>query len=221
MNHNVQKLFLSVAIATSLIIAISPSYAKDETDKKVATTKVEKPKKEKKEEKSKPSKKEDSSKSNQSRKATKDSKKDEDKKAGKTDNNTNKGSNNNTGNVAKKSKKEESDNVTSNKQLKPTEKNKSKPETKTAKKQFKNIIVNLNKADAKTFSYYLMGIGAVKAKAIIAYRKNNGKFKNIDGLLKVDGIGEKVFAGLKKNISLTKGEISAPTGGQSTAKKAK
>jgi competence protein ComEA len=226
MNNNVQKIFLSVAIAVSLVVTISPSYAKDETDKNLNTSKVEKATE--KEGKSKPSKKDSSSENNRSRKATKDSgdnnstgdaKKGGSKTAGKADSNTNRDSNKNTNSAIKNSKKE--DNTNSNKQLKPTEKNKGKRGANTAKKQFKNIIVHLNKADTKTFSYYLMGIGEVKAKAIIAYRKENGKFKNLEGLLKVDGIGKKVFAGLKKNISLTKGEISAPKDGQSTTKKTK
>lgn len=71
-------------------------------------------------------------------------------------------------------------------------------------------LVNINKADANTLIYYLKGIGEVKAGAIVAYRKENGSFKNTDELLKVTGIGEATFAGLKKNVSTTRGEVTAP-----------
>ena len=36
------------------------------------------------------------------------------------------------------------------------------------------------------------GIGEKKAESIIAYRKEHGKFKNIDELKKVKGIGNKI-----------------------------
>lgn len=71
-------------------------------------------------------------------------------------------------------------------------------------------LVNINKADANTLIYYLKGIGEVKADAIVAYRKENGSFKSTDDLLKVTGIGEATLDGLKKNISTTKGETTAP-----------
>lgn len=80
----------------------------------------------------------------------------------------------------------------------------------SAKAAFKNITVNLNNADAKTFSHYLMGIGPAKAKNIIDYRKKNGKFKDIADLKEVAGIGPNIFDGIKNNVSLTKGETSAP-----------
>ncbi|HIQ07129.1 MAG TPA: helix-hairpin-helix domain-containing protein [Thiotrichaceae bacterium] len=77
-------------------------------------------------------------------------------------------------------------------------------------KEFKNITVNINKADSATLSHYLVGIGERRAKDIVSFRKKNGKFKSIEDLLKVPGIGDAIFAGLKKNVSLIKGETSAP-----------
>jgi competence protein ComEA len=78
------------------------------------------------------------------------------------------------------------------------------------KAEFANKVVNLNKADANTLRYYLKGIGEVKADAIIQFRKNNGKFSSVNDLLKVPGIGEATFKGLKKNVSTSKGETTAP-----------
>ena len=56
--------------------------------------------------------------------------------------------------------------------------------------------VNLNAADAETLRRDLFGIGAAKAKAIIAYRESNGSFTVVDELLEVKGIGKSL---LEKN----------------------
>ncbi|OCW24923.1 helix-hairpin-helix domain-containing protein [Pseudomonas sp. S3E12] len=56
--------------------------------------------------------------------------------------------------------------------------------------------VNLNAADAETLRRDLFGIGAAKAKAIIAYRDSNGPFTAVDELLEVKGIGKAL---LEKN----------------------
>jgi len=80
------------------------------------------------------------------------------------------------------------------------------------KSQYKRTIVNINKANAAALSAYLVGIGPIKAKAIVAYRSKNGKFSNVKDLMKVEGVGEGVFKGLKKNISTSRGETSAPKG---------
>lgn len=50
--------------------------------------------------------------------------------------------------------------------------------------------VNLNAADAETLRRDLFGIGAAKAKAIVAYRESNGPFTAVDELLEVKGIGK-------------------------------
>ncbi|MCJ7807538.1 MAG: ComEA family DNA-binding protein, partial [Dehalococcoidia bacterium] len=49
--------------------------------------------------------------------------------------------------------------------------------------------ININTAPAWLLEA-LPGIGEVKAQAIIDYRQQNGLFKNINELLKVDGIGQ-------------------------------
>ena len=99
---------------------------------------------------------------------------------------------------------------------------KSKTSSAEGKSQYKRTTVNINKANAAALSAYLVGIGPVKAKAIVAYRSKNGKFSNIKDIMKVEGVGEGVFKGLKKNISTSRGETSAPKGykmGSATAKK--
>lgn len=48
----------------------------------------------------------------------------------------------------------------------------------------------------------LPGIGDVKAEAIILYREQNGRFDELEDLMKVSGIGEKTFEKLKDLIRL-------------------
>lgn len=98
------------------------------------------------------------------------------------------------------------------KKLKSGKKSTSSKRVAQSKEQYKNITVNLNKASASALSAYLVGVGPMKAKAIEAYRKKNGKFKSLDDLMKVEGIGEATLAGIKKNVSLSRGETAAPEG---------
>jgi len=67
-------------------------------------------------------------------------------------------------------------------------------------------VVNINKADASALQENLTGVGPVKAKAIIVYRKKNGAFKNISDLKNVPGIGEGLIKSNKGSLSLSKGE---------------
>lgn len=67
--------------------------------------------------------------------------------------------------------------------------------------------VNLNKADAAAIQQSLIGIGPVKAEAIISYRKKNGKFSGVDDLLNVKGIGPGLIKKNKKYLSLSKGVV--------------
>lgn len=48
----------------------------------------------------------------------------------------------------------------------------------------------------------LTGIGEAKAKSIIAYRENEGKFEKIEDIMNVRGIGEAMFAKIKENITV-------------------
>lgn len=56
--------------------------------------------------------------------------------------------------------------------------------------------INLNTADAQTLESGLIGIGKVKAQAIVDHRTANGPFASVDELLEVKGIGA---ATLEKN----------------------
>ncbi|TKR30927.1 helix-hairpin-helix domain-containing protein [Luteimonas gilva] len=53
--------------------------------------------------------------------------------------------------------------------------------------------VNINTADAATLDRVLVNIGASKAEAIVAYRKEHGAFKSADQLAQVKGIGLKTI----------------------------
>lgn len=70
--------------------------------------------------------------------------------------------------------------------------------TKTAKTSKKEIPhdVNINNAD-KELLIQLPGIGPKTAEAIISYRNSNGKFKSVNQLTEVKGIGDKTLAKLK------------------------
>ena len=62
--------------------------------------------------------------------------------------------------------------------------------------------VNLNTATQAQLET-LPGIGAASAKRIIEYREKNGKFKKIEELMNVKGIGEKSFLKLKPLVTVT------------------
>ncbi len=81
--------------------------------------------------------------------------------------------------------------------------------------------VNLNKADASAFRHYFKGIGVKKAQRIIAYRTQHEGFKTIAEIMEVKGIGKRIFARMQADLSLTEGEISAPTNNSQTEIKAK
>lgn len=62
--------------------------------------------------------------------------------------------------------------------------------------------VNLNAADAETLRRDLFGIGAAKAKAIVAYRESNGPFTAVDELLEVKGIGKALLEKNRDRLAL-------------------
>ena len=53
--------------------------------------------------------------------------------------------------------------------------------------------VNINTADAEQIASAMTGVGESKAQAIVEYREQHGKFKSIQDLEYVDGIGEKTI----------------------------
>ena len=62
-------------------------------------------------------------------------------------------------------------------------------------------VVDINKADIETLTL-LKGVGAKRAKAIVAYRELHGDFNTIDDLLNVKGIGQSVLEKNKRRIKL-------------------
>jgi competence protein ComEA len=62
-------------------------------------------------------------------------------------------------------------------------------------------LVNINTADAAQL-IALPQIGAKMAQRILDYRKSSGGFKRVQELMKVKGIGEKLFAKLQPLITI-------------------
>jgi len=61
--------------------------------------------------------------------------------------------------------------------------------------------ININMADAENLQK-INGVGPTTAAKIIEYRQTNGRFKKLEDIMNVSGIGEKTFAKLKDQISL-------------------
>ena len=63
--------------------------------------------------------------------------------------------------------------------------------------------IDINTATAAQLET-LPRIGAKVAQRIIEFREKNGPFRKIEELMKVRGVGEKVFAGLKDRVTVEK-----------------
>lgn len=61
--------------------------------------------------------------------------------------------------------------------------------------------ISINTADLELL-ITLDGIGEKKAQAIIDYREQNGLFSNIEEIMQVKGIGEKIFESIKDDIKV-------------------
>ena len=70
--------------------------------------------------------------------------------------------------------------------------------------------VNVNTATKEELEV-LNGIGPVKAQAIIDHRTANGRFKSLDDVKNVKGIGDATFDKIKGDLSLT-GPTKLPAG---------
>ncbi|MGS2719932.1 ComEA family DNA-binding protein [Paraglaciecola aestuariivivens] len=68
--------------------------------------------------------------------------------------------------------------------------------------QMQTASINLNTATLDQL-VTLPGVGKRKAAAIIEYRTKNGKFKSVDELTKVKGVGVKMLAKLKGHIKVS------------------
>ena len=69
----------------------------------------------------------------------------------------------------------------------------------TSKEEAKEGKVNINTATVEELKT-LKGVGDKKAGAIIEYRKKNGSFKTKEDLMKVRGIGKKLFDSFQERI---------------------
>ena len=69
----------------------------------------------------------------------------------------------------------------------------------TSKEAAKDGKVNINTATVEELKT-LKGVGEKKAEAIIEYRKKNGSFKTKEDLMKVRGIGKKLFESFEERI---------------------
>lgn len=73
---------------------------------------------------------------------------------------------------------------------------------KTTQSGTRRIIgkININTATASQLADNLKGIGPKISQRIIEYRKQNGYFSSIEEIMRVRGIGEKIFAKICNNI---------------------
>lgn len=62
--------------------------------------------------------------------------------------------------------------------------------------------LNLNTANEQEIASAMNGVGPEKAKAIVDYRKKNGKFDNLDAVTQVKGIGAATIEKNRDKISV-------------------
>lgn len=73
--------------------------------------------------------------------------------------------------------------------------------SKGSVKEGDSDVVNINTADLEKLKT-ITGIGDTKAQAIMEYREQNGKFKSVDDLTKITGIGEKTLEKIRDKITV-------------------
>ena len=75
--------------------------------------------------------------------------------------------------------------------------------------------IDINTATAEEFAAAMTGVGLKKAKAIVAYRDENGPFVSIEDLVKVRGIGSATLDSNRDRLSVTDpgADPSVPTSG--------
>lgn len=101
-----------------------------------------------------------------------------------------------------KQEKQNTEKIQSNKQSKTTEKSQNTTSISTnATGKNQNTKVNINTA-TQTELETLPGIGPSTASKIVSYRKENGKFKSIEEIKKVNGIGESKYKKIKELIKV-------------------
>lgn len=89
--------------------------------------------------------------------------------------------------------------ITTSKTPKATTSAKTVKTTNTTTAVAEKVYIDLNSADASEFTK-LKGIGEVLADEIISYRETSGGFRNIEEIMNVNGIGEKIFSDIRDHI---------------------
>jgi len=62
-------------------------------------------------------------------------------------------------------------------------------------------MININKATVEELMT-IPGIGQTKAQSIVDYRNENGKFKSVDELTNITGIGAKTLEKLRDKVDI-------------------
>ncbi len=65
--------------------------------------------------------------------------------------------------------------------------------------------INLNTADEYTLTK-VPGIGKLIASRIVEYRQKNGKFKSVEELKNIKGIGKERYEAIKDKVYVEKGD---------------
>ncbi len=78
-------------------------------------------------------------------------------------------------------------------------------------KETEDMRIDLNRADAEELQQ-ISGIGPVLSEAIVAWREENGPFRQAEDLLQVPGIGEKTVEAMKDYVVIG-GADEDPGGG--------
>ena len=71
----------------------------------------------------------------------------------------------------------------------------------SSKVQVQVLRLDINQATAEQLAT-VKGLGQKKASAIVKYRETNGRFKSLDELVKVKGIGQKALVQLKPQLKV-------------------
>ena len=70
------------------------------------------------------------------------------------------------------------------------------------------LALDVNKASAEELQS-LKGIGPKRAQAIVEYRKTNGPFQSIEGLLNVPGVGQSIIEDNAGQLDLDKSTVAS------------
>lgn len=89
--------------------------------------------------------------------------------------------------------------ITTTKAIKSTTSAKTSTTKVTTTAVTEEIYIDINSAGADELTK-LKGIGEVLAGEIISYRESSGGFRNIEEIMNVNGIGEGIFADIRKHI---------------------